>query len=138
MKENKEHTLSRRTFTHRAARLSASASIVPVGLMLPAEAFATPPAQLPENLPKLSAEGQAEADARFQMVLGRYGSRLSDEEKRSARMLCFSLQNMLERVRAYPLENGDVPAIFLKPLLDRNHQSKSTPAAIPVTSPNKS
>jgi hypothetical protein len=138
MKENKEHRLSRRAFTHRAALLSASASIVPVGLILPAEVFAATPGQLPENLPKPSPEGQAEADARFQMVLGRYGSRLSEEEKRSAKMLCFSLQNTLERVRAYPLENGDVPAIFLKPLLDRNLQSRSTPAAIPVASPKNS
>jgi hypothetical protein len=138
MKENKHHTLSRREFAHRAALLSATASIVPAGVMLPAEAFALAPAQLPENLPKLSGEGQAEADARFQMVLNRYGSRLSEEEKRNAKMLCSSLQNTLERVRAYPLENGDVPAVFLKPLIDRDNKPKSIPTAIPAASPKKS
>lgn len=138
MKENKDHTLSRREFAHRAALLSATASIAPAGVMLQAEAFAAAPAQLPENLPKLSAEGQAEAEARWQMVLSRYGSRLSEEEKRSAKMLCFSLQNTLERVRTYPLENGDVPAVFLKPLIDRDNKPKSTPAMNPAASPRKS
>lgn len=133
MKENKDHKLSRREFTHRAALLSATASIVPAGVLLPTEVLASTSAQLPENLPKLSAEGQAEADARFQMVLTRYGSRLSEEEKRSVKMLCFTLQSSLERVRAYPLENGDVPAVFLKPLIDRD-KPKSTPAASPKTS----
>jgi hypothetical protein len=136
MKENKEHTLSRRTFAHRAALLSASASIVPVGLLLPAGVFAAAQAQLPGNLPKLSAEGQAEAEARFQMVLGRYASRLSEAEQHNAKMLCFSLQNTLEPVRAYALENGDVPALFLKPLLERNNPPKSP--AIAAASPNKS
>jgi hypothetical protein len=138
MRENRERTLSRRTFTHRAALLSASASIVPVGLMLPAEVSAAVPAQLPENLPKLSAEGQMEAEARFQMVLSRYGNRLSEEEKRSAKVLCFSLQNTLERLRAYPLENGDVPAIFLKPSFDRSNQPKSSSVAISADAPKKS
>jgi hypothetical protein len=138
MKKNTDHTLSRREFAHRAALLSASASIVPAGILLPTEAFRNARAQLPENLPKVSGEGQAEAEARFQMVLGRYGSRLSEEERRSAKMLCFSLQNTLERVRAYPLENGDVPAVFLKPLIDRDNKPKSTPTAIPAAAPTKS
>ena len=136
--KNKDHTLSRREFAHRAALLSATASILPAGVILPAGAFSAASAQLPDNLPKVSAEGQAEADARFQMVLSRYGSRMSEEEKRSARMLCFSLQNSLERVRAYPLENGDVPAVFLKPLVDRENKNQSNPAANPSASPKKS
>ena len=125
MEDNKDHTLSRREFAHRAALLSATASIVPAGVLLPADCLAAAPAQLPENLPKVSGEGQAEADARFQIVLSRYGSRLSEEEKRSAKVLCFSLQNTVERVRAYPLENGNVPAVFLKPLIDRGSKPKS-------------
>jgi hypothetical protein len=137
MKDNKGNTFSRREFAHRAAVLSATASIVPAGVLLPSEMLAAAPAQLPENLPKLSAEGQAEAEARFQMVLSRYGSRLSEEEKRSAKMLCFTLQGTLERVRAYPLENGSVPALFLKPLIDRDNKPKSTPAVMPAASPKK-
>ena len=138
MKKTSDHRLSRREFAHRAALLSATASIVPAGIMLPTGAFRSAAAQLPEKLPKVSAEGQAEADARFQMVLGRYGSRLSEEEKRSVKMMCFSLQNTLEQVRGYPLEIGDVPAVFLKPLIDRDNKPKFTPVAIPAASPKKS
>jgi hypothetical protein len=93
-------------------------------MMLPAEAF--PDACASEqsaDLPKLSAEGQAEADARFQMVLSRYGNRLSDEEKHRTKALCYSLQTTLEHVRAYPIKNGDVPALFLRPLIDRQEHA---------------
>jgi hypothetical protein len=139
MKENKDHKLSRREFAHRAALLSATASIVPAGIMLPAEASpnAFPSAQS-ADLPKLSPEGQAEADARFQVVLSRYGNRLSEEEKQRTKSLCYSLQTTLEQVRAYPLKNGDVPALFLKPLIDRDNKPKPTPATPPAASANKS
>ena len=139
MKENKDHKLSRRAFARRAALLSATASIVPAGIMLPSEAFAGPfPSAQSADLPKLSAEGQAEADARFQMVLSRYSNRLSDEEKQRAKALCYALQTTLEQVRAYPLKNGDVPALFLKPLIDRDVKPKPAPAAVPAASAKKS
>lgn len=138
MKENKDHKLSRREFAHRAAVLSATASLVPAGVMLPADAFHSVPASAQSaDLPKLSAEGQAEADARFQMVLGRYSNRLSDAEKQRTKGLCYSLQTTLEQVRAYPIKNGDVPAVFLKPLIDRDNKPKSTPATTPAASAKK-
>ena len=139
MKENKDHKLSRREFARRAALLSATASIVPAGIMLPPEAFpgASPSAQS-ADLPKLSAESQAEADARFQLVLSRYGNRLSEEEKHSTKALCYSLQTTLEHVRAYPIKNEDVPALFLRPLIDRDNKAKPTTAKIPAASSNKS
>jgi hypothetical protein len=139
MKENKDHKLSRRQFAHRAALLSATASIVPAGIMLPSQAFPNAPASAQSaDLPKLSVEGQADADARFQMVLSRYGNRLSDEEKQRAKSLCYALQTTLEQVRAYPLKNGDVPALFLKPLIDRDVKPKAAPATVPAASANKS
>ena len=138
MKENKDHKLSRREFAHRAAVLSATASIVPAGIMLPAEASPNGfPSAQSADLPKLSAEGQAEADARFQVVLSRYGNRLSEEEKQSTKALSYSLQTTLEHVRAYPIKNGDVPAIFLRPLIDRDNKAKSTTAKVPAASTNK-
>jgi hypothetical protein len=139
MKENKDHKLSRREFAHRAALLSATASIVPAGIMLPADAFpGASTSTQSADLPKLSAEGQAEADTRFQMVLSRYGNRMSEEEKQRTKALCYSLQTTLEQVRAYPLNNGDVPALFLKPLIDRDNKPKPTPGTIPAASANKS
>ena len=138
MKQNENHKLSRREFAQCAALLSATASIVPAGMMLPAEAFPNNLASAQAaDLPKLSAQSQAEADARFQNVLSRYGDRLSDEEKQRTKALCYSLQTTLEQVRAYPLKNGDVPALFLKPLIDRDNKSKPAPATVPVASSNK-
>jgi hypothetical protein len=139
MKQNKEPKLSRREFAQRAALLSATASIVPAGMMLPAEAFPDTSASLQTaDLPKLSAESQTEADARFQIVLSRYGNRLSDEEKQRTKGLCYSLQTTLEQVRAYPLKNGDLPALFLKPLIDRDNKPKPAAAAVPAAAANKS
>jgi hypothetical protein len=132
------HTLSRRQFAHRAALLSATASIVPAGVILPTDTFATISAQSPADLPKLSAEGQAEAEARFQTVLSRYGNRLTDEEKRAVKTQCYSLQSALDHVRAYSLQNGDVPALFLKPLIDRETKPRPIPAAIPAAGSQKS
>jgi hypothetical protein len=138
MNQNEDHKLSRREFAQRAALLSATASIVPAGMMLPAEAFPNNLASAQAaDLPKLSAQSQAEADARFQNVLSRYGDRLSDEEKQRTKALCYSLQTTLEQVRAYPLKNGDVPALFLKPLIDRDNKSKPAAATVPVASSNK-
>ena len=139
MKQNKDNKLSRREFAQRAALLSATASIVPAGMILPAEASPnTLTSAQAADMPKLSADGQTEADARFQTVLSRYGNRLNDEEKQRTKALCYSLQTTLEQVRAYPLKNGDVPALFLKPLVDRDNKPKPAPAAVPAASANKS
>jgi len=137
--EDKNHKLSRREFAQRAALLSATASIVPTGMMLPAEASQnTLASSQAADLPKLATESQTEADARFQMVLSRYGNRLSEEEKQQTKVLCYSLQTTLDQVRAYPLKNGDVPALFLKPLIDRDVKPKATTTTAPAASANKS
>jgi len=100
--------ISRREFARRAALASAPAIVVPVIAAWSPDASAAPvpeedgiqasatqaavasSAQAPTtstanaqaaNLPKLSAEGQAEVDARIQSVLGQYGARFSDEQK---------------------------------------------------------
>jgi hypothetical protein len=41
--------------------------------------------------------------------------------------MCMDLQPTLEKIRKYKLENGDSPALFLKPLLDR--EKKPQPSA---------
>jgi len=131
--------ITRREFARRAALASAVASVVS------ATALATPAAPpnelanvaaadragtlshpsatiaLPEqgDLPKLSPESHAEAEARLQTVLAQYGSRLSDTQKADIRRLCFLAQPPVDRLRAYALENGDSPALYFKPLVER-------------------
>ena len=76
-------------------------------------------AQQPANLPKLSPESQAEVEARLQSILTQYASRFSDEQKTDLRRLCHLAQPPLDRLRAYSVENGVNPALYLKPLVER-------------------
>jgi hypothetical protein len=136
MDEKKASGISRREFARRAALASAVASIAPASTLTsePApratetaghsnaaatalKSSAAEPAQA--NLPKLSAESQAEADARLQSILAQYGSRFSDEQKTELRRLCAVAQPPLDRLRAYAIDNGANPALYLKPLVER-------------------
>jgi hypothetical protein len=119
--------ISRREFARRAALVSA-ASMVPA-TALPGHSLIAAPAvgQSPDT--SLSSESQSEAEARYQAILGVYGSRFSDEKKADLRRLCFAAQPSLDRLRAYPLENGDSPALYLKPLVER--EKKTQPGTIP-------
>lgn len=84
---------------------------------------------------KLSPESRAEVEARIQTILNQYGSRFSDAQKADLRRLCVLAQPPLDRLRAYALENGDGPALYLKPLVEReknpleNTRVGKTPAA---------
>lgn len=136
------HEISRREFARRAALASAAASIAPAaalpeGTNAPAHAGSVagsaahggpasapaspnkPEAQQPPNTPKLSPESQAEAEARYQGILSQYGKRFTDDQKADLRRLCYVAQAPLDRLRAYNLANGDSPALYLKPLVDR-------------------
>ena len=81
------------------------------------------------DTPSLSPESQAEAVARYQAILAVYGSRFSDTQKSDLRRLCFAAQPSLDRLRAYTIENGDGPALYLKPLVER--EKKTGAAVIP-------
>jgi hypothetical protein len=141
--------ISRREFARRAALASAVASMAPAAIVAipstvaPANTQdrpATPPpaAVAPQNpvpnAPRLPAESQAEADARFQTILVLYGPRFSDEQKMDLHRLCSVSQPALDHVRAYKIENGDGPALYLKPQYEREKKPKAPPAA-PAKSP---
>jgi hypothetical protein len=89
------------------------------GRRLDSPSYIPPSEQQPADLPRLSPESHAEAEARLQAVLAQYGSRLSDAQKTDLRRLCFLAQPPLDRLRAYALENGDTPALYFKPLVER-------------------
>lgn len=128
MKNKNGALFSRRQFAQRAAMLSATASLVPAEAILPR---VTPASAMQDAQagPKLSAAGQLEADARYQQVLTLYGDRLNEEQKANIKRMCAELQPMVERVRSFPLENGDAPALYLKPLVER--AKKPQPASHP-------
>jgi hypothetical protein len=127
MDDKTRTSISRREFARRAALASAMASFAPVNAVnagLPA----TPQTPPPPNTPRLSPEGQTEADARLQTILAQYGTRFSEDQKADLKRLCILAQPPLDRLRAYNLENGDSPALYLKPLVEREKKPKP-PAA---------
>lgn len=120
--------LTRRDFA-RGVALASAASVVPAGSLaappIPGEALP----QQPANVPALAPESQADAESRYQAILSAYGSRFSDAQKAELRRLCFSAQPMLDRLRAYPIANADDPALYLKPLVEREKKPSAAPAA---------
>jgi hypothetical protein len=126
MKNKMERTLSRREFAQRAALLSATASFAPSEVLRPVAA-SLPAPQSPQGTPKLSDAAQAEADARYQQILSLYSDRLDDAQKANIKRMCAELQPSLERIRGYKFDNGNAPALYLKPLVER--QKKSQPAS---------
>jgi hypothetical protein len=115
--------LSRRQFARRAAVLSASATLVPAEALLPASTRAATP-QSAQNAPQLSPEGQLEADSRYQQILSLYGHNLDDAQKANIKKMCADLQPTLEKIRKFRLENGNAPALYLKPLVERDKKSQ--------------
>ncbi len=129
---NKKSTslFSRRQFARRAAVASAAAALAPAEALLPgsSKAAAAPP-QSAANTPQLSPAGQIEADSRYQQILSLYGDRLDDAQKANIKRMCAELQPTLERVRAYALENGNAPALYLKPLVEREKKPQAAATA---------
>jgi hypothetical protein len=119
MGNKKDSAISRREFARRAALFSAGASLANPSLMGTELAASTAQAQQPPSPPKLSPESQTEAESRLQAILNEYGSRFSEAQKADLRRLCTEAQPVLDRLRAYPTENGDDPALYLKPLMER-------------------
>lgn len=138
MRNQQDNTLSRRQFAQRAALVSAGAGIVPAQLILPRDFSLQTSLELPANFPHLSAEGQAEAEARYQLALSRYGSRLDLEQKNNVKLLCYMAQPGLERVRSFQLKNGDVPDLFLKPIVEREKQAPAIQSKQSVAGNKKS
>lgn len=125
MKNKSERTLSRREFAQRAAVLSATASLVPSEVLRPPAQ--TPPAPQPsQTSPKLAGAAQSEADSRYQQILGLYSDRLDDAQKANIKKMCAELQPSLERIRNFKLQNGDAPALYLKPLVEREKKPQSS------------
>lgn len=110
--------VSRREFARRAAIASAAALLPTTASPTTASGPAETPLQA-APASQLAPESQAEAEARYQAILNAYGSRLSDTQKTDLRRMNLEAQPALDRVRAFHLENGDSPALYLKPLVER-------------------
>jgi hypothetical protein len=129
--------ITRREFARRAAMISATASLAPANLLATEVASHAPAAQQPSNPTKLSLASQTEADSRLQAIFNEYGSRFSEAQKADLRRLCAEAQPGLDRLRAYATENGDGPALYLRPLMEREKKPSPMPAK-PTSAPKKS
>jgi len=128
--------ISRREFARRAAFASAAASLSPANLLAEEPAAAPEAASQTPAGPKLSPESQAEMESRLQAVFARYGSRLNDTQKADLRRFAADGQAALDRLRAFPTDNSDGPALYLKPLVEREKKpslTRATPKPIDAT-----
>ena len=106
--------ISRRDFAVSAALATAAIAAAPTDVLAqekPAAEAAKPEATQP---PKLSAASQAEVEARYAELLRKYGTRLSEEQKKDVHKSLVSQQQSLDQIRAFPLENWDEPATIFK------------------------
>ena len=123
MPEPKTPALTRRQFATTALLTTAAATLATV-----------PPTRAADDPPQTPAPS-AEATLRLQTILALYGTQLSDDQKSDLKKICNQSQSSLDRLRAYPTENSDDPALYLKPLWEHeknplepsNHHQ--TPAA---------
>ncbi len=130
--------ISRREFARRAAFLSAAASLSPADLLTEKSPDTAKPLSQTPSGPKLSAESQTEMESRLQAVFAQYGSRLNDAQKADLHRLAVEGQAALDRLRAYPTDNNDGPALYLKPLIEREKKASRVPAsAKPAAAPTK-
>ena len=126
-------SISRREFARRASIVSA-VSMVPSSFLAPDLQTSEQPSAQTQETPPLSPESQAEAEARYQSILVTYGNRLSSAQKFDVRRLCFLAQVPLDNVRKYAVDNGDAPALYFKPLVER--EKKTTTVTLPGTATN--
>jgi len=136
---------SRREFARRAALLSLAAPIAaPLAAAAPSPTAAvSPPAddqqlpKLPSGFPKLSDQSRAEVEARYDSIVRQYSGRFNDQQKAELRRLSFLAQPALDNLRAYTIHNSDSPALYLKPLVEREKKPPKSASPSPAAAAKK-
>jgi hypothetical protein len=109
-------TVSRREFA-KAAALTTAAAFAPLELIAQQRPTteAKPPEKPPEAQPiQLSETSKAEADFAYQTLMRKYAGRFTEEQKKDIKRLIYAQQEGLEKLRKFPVTNGDQPATVLK------------------------
>lgn len=114
VKNTESKGISRREFARNAAIAAATVAVVPTQILAQTEKSATPikPPVAPEEQ-ALSVAAKSEAEATYQFVLKKYGERLDPEQRKDVHRLILQQQKSIETIRAFPLNNGDGPAMVL-------------------------
>jgi hypothetical protein len=100
--------ISRRQFA-RVTGAIAGAALLPRTATAEDAPKATPATARPGK--KLPAASQAEADARVQMVLARHGGHFKADARAELQRLSRQQQELLDELRAFPLDYSDEPAL---------------------------
>jgi hypothetical protein len=107
--------LSRRRFGQLAMMGLAGSAILPRELLWPGRASELPAAAMQEEAGEgFPPQARAEIQEKLDRIFATYGSRLSAGQKQRMRGIVSYHVQMLETVRAIPLENPDAPATVLK------------------------
>ncbi|HUK86765.1 MAG TPA: twin-arginine translocation signal domain-containing protein [Terriglobales bacterium] len=124
--------ISRRRFARDAALAGAAAALLPSSALALPQQPAPAPAQLPPSaaadFAKLPPASQAEVEAKYQVVLKRYGRSFTAAQKTEVRRQLIGAQKALDALRAFPLDNSDAPATVFRPYR-RPAQAPGKPAA---------
>src|SRR4029077_17920903 len=104
--------LGRRKFALGAAAAATTALVRPGDLLAQTAVTGdnSVEAKTRAAMAKLSAQARAEVEMKVANILRKYGSRLNDEQKADIRRIMAESQEGLEKMRAFPLDNGDQPA----------------------------
>ena len=122
--------LTRREFARRAALGTVAVASGPSAAWraLRADAWCASAArQSPAGDEKLSAQSLAEAESRYQAILAQYPDRFSDAQKIDLKHVCLVTQQSLDGLRAYTVGNADQPALYLKPVVERQKKTNAAP-----------
>src|SRR5213593_4085769 len=94
--------MSRRDFARSAGALAAAALVGTARADEKLKPFTAPPATPPP--PKPSGPALAEAEARVELIVARYGARLSAADRTELLRMSSDVQGLLDKLRAFPLD----------------------------------
>ena len=130
--------ITRRSFTVAAVSAATAALIQPAQAIRPMQALQSATVIGPQTaavqddkqavasadaaMAKLSPGARAEVEVKLNNIFRRYGEHLNDGQKTDIRKVMAETQSGLEKMRAFPLDNGDLPATVFR--VDRG--SKNT------------
>ena len=128
--------ITRRSFTAAAVAAATAALIQPSKATQPVQAVQPvqalqPPKLVQDDKPsaaadaamaKLSPAARAEVEMKLSSIFRKYGDQLNEEQKIDIRKVMAETQSGLEKMRAFPLENGDLPATIFR--VDRGSEKK--------------
>ncbi len=106
--------ITRRTFTVAAVSAATAALIQPTTASSLNQDDKPSSAAAQEAMAKLSPSARAEVELKLSNIFRKYGDQLNDEQKIDVRKIMAETQAGLEKMRVFPLENGDLPATIFR------------------------